>query len=294
MSFTNIAVIYNPNSTGSSGAMAEAFEKKLRAKLPKQRVSLIATEYAGHAEKLAYRIGTESKNPLIISSSGDGGYNEVVNGAMQAQNEGHKVTTGVLPAGNANDHYHNLHKARLVNQIIDNKIQKLDLLRITGRAGGKKIQRYAHSYIGFGLTPIIGNELNKTKLTATKEIWLVARELLRVKHVRLQIHGNEHDYESIIFSNIDRMSKFLKISQPSSVSDGKFEVTIFRRRGKLRLLLILLRASVSGVREDSQVSEFSLKTVQKTLVQTDGEIIQLDARSKVTIDIEPSTLRYIL
>lgn len=141
-----------------------------------------------------------------------------------------------------------------------------------------------------GLTPIIGNELNKTTLNVSREVLLVSRELLHIKHIELKIGSKKKSYESIVFSNVDKMSKFLKISQPSSITDGKFEVTIFKHRSKIKLLLTLLRASVSGVREDAQVSKFRIQTISKTLAQTDGEIIAFDANSKVTISIEKQAL----
>ncbi|MBC7942921.1 acylglycerol kinase family protein, partial [Candidatus Saccharibacteria bacterium] len=162
MKYTTVAVIYNPNSTGPSETLAKIFETNLRLKLPKQKIELIATEHAGHGEELAYLIAKSSKNPLIISSSGDGGYHEVINGVMKAQNEGFQSITGLLPAGNANDHYNNLHNEDIIDLIIKNKTKKIDLLKIVSTSKGKSIERYAHSYIGFGLTPSVGKELNKT------------------------------------------------------------------------------------------------------------------------------------
>lgn len=294
MSYTTIAIIFNPNSTGSSEALARELAAQIKERLPKQKVQLIGTKYAGHGEKLAYEIATKSKHALVISSSGDGGYNDVVNGAMKALHEGHRVTTGLLPAGNANDHYHNLHEEELIEQIISGKSTKIDVLKLVSSVNQKPITRYAHSYIGFGFTPFVGAELNKTKLNPLKEIWVVGWALLRAKPVRLKIGKKIRSYESVVLSNVDSMSKYLKISRPSSVTDGKFEVTIFRRRNKLKLISVLLKAAFKRVEEDQQVREFSLTTLRKTLVQTDGEIIKLDARANVTITIERQALTCIV
>jgi len=294
MTYTTIAVIYNPNSTGSSKVLAEKFEAQLSQKLPGQKIELIATEYAGHAKELAYSIAKDSQNPLVISSSGDGGYSEVVNGAMQAQQEGYTITTGLLPAGNANDHFHNLHDEDIVELIIAGKSKKIDLLKVVGTEDGKELQYYAHSYIGVGLTPKIAKELNKTKLNAFKETWLVAKLLFTVKSIRLKVGDKVRNYESIIFSNVDRMSKYLTVSQPSEVTDGKFEVTIFRRRNKLQLIQVLLKASVIGVKEDSQAETFSFETVDKTLLQADGEIMMLDGKTECTVTIEKQILNCVV
>lgn len=294
MRYTTIAVIYNPNSTGSSEVLAREFAAQVKARLPKQKVQLIETEHAGHGEELGYTLAKASKNPLIISSSGDGGYHDVVNGAMRAKREGFHATTGLLPAGNANDHYSSLHNVSLVEQIADGASTDIDLLKITSVSGGEKFERYAHSYIGLGFTPFIARELNKNKLNPVNEFFIVLGALMKIKPIRLKIGRKPRYYESIIFSNVDVMSKYLKISQPSSMTDGKFEVTIFKRRNKIRLISLLLRASIKGVKEDKQVKRFSLKTLQKTLVQADGEILTVDANSKVSITIERQALTCIV
>jgi diacylglycerol kinase (ATP) len=294
MAYTTVAIIYNPNSTRSGKQLARKLATKIQKELPKQKVELIETEHAGHGEELAYKLATASKRPLIISASGDGGYHDIVNGVMKAQHEGHQPTTGLLPAGNANDHYHNLHTGNIVNKIGNNESVKIDLLKLVSTSGGKRIERYAHSYIGFGLTPLIGNALNQTKLNPMKETLIVLWSLFIIKPVYLQIDNEVHRYESVVCSNVDVMSKILKISRPSSVVDGKFEVTIFNRRSKFRLILVLLQAWVKGVKEDTKVSTFSLKTVNETLIQADGEIIKLDAGAKVRITIEPQTLRCVI
>lgn len=294
MHYSTIAIIYNPNSTRSSKQQAQKLATKLHKRLPNQHVELYETQHAGHAEELAYKIATSTKRPLIISSSGDGGYNEVVNGAMKAQKEGHTPTTGLLPAGNANDHYRNLHAMDIVDQIANSIATNIDLLKLVSTSAGHRLERYAHSYIGFGLTPFIGRELNKTKLNPIKESWIVLWSLFTSQPVHLQIDGEVHRYESIVFSNVDLMSKILKISSPSSMTDGKFEVTIFNRRSKLRLILVLLQAFLKGVKEDITAGTFTLTTVGETLVQADGEIIKLDSQAKVQISIEPQVLRCVV
>lgn len=294
MRYTTIAVIYNPNSTGSSKQLAEDFKAKLHAQMPAQKIELIATKHAGHAEELAYSLAMASEHPLIISSSGDGGYHEVINGVMKAQAEGAHPTAGLLPAGNANDHYHNLHNEDITQLILHEEPSSVDLLTLEGTSHGKKVQRYSHSYIGFGLTPFISEELNKNKLTVFNQGWIVAKALFATKAVKLKIGLKPRSYDSIIFSNVDRMSKVLNISQPSRINDGKFEVTIFRKRNKLKLILLLLKASIVGVKEDKQVSEFYLETTNATITQLDGETLPLDAHSKVKIGINKKSLQCIV
>jgi len=294
MTYTTIAVIYNPNSTGPSETLAKNFAKAVQEKLPKQKVELFATKHAGHAEKLAYSIAKETKHPLIISSSGDGGYNEVINGALRAQNEGAHPTTSLLPAGNANDHFKNLNNHDLLKLVVDGKSRNIDVLKLTYTAKGKVKERYAHSYIGLGLTPIVGNELNKTKLNIFNQVWIVAKAILSIKSVKLKIGKKARHYDSVIFSNVDKMSKYMTVSQPSHVSDGKFEVTIFKRRNKLQLIALLLKASFVGLKEDAKVSTYSLDTVHESIIQADGEIMTIDGHSHVTVTAEKQLLACVI
>ena len=294
MKYSIIAIIYNPKSTGPSQSMAEDFKRKLAERMPRQEIELIATTHAGHAEELAYKIATSHKRPLIVSSSGDGGYHEVINGSLKAQREGAEPTTGLLPAGNANDHYKNLHDTDIVELIAKDQAQNIDVLKLEATSKGKKLVRYAHSYIGFGVTPAVGQELNKHTLNFFNQVWIVLRALFAVKPVHLRIGKTSHAYDSIIMSNVDKMSKVLRISQPSRITDGKFEVTIFRRRNKMKLIMSLLRASLGALKENMSVATLAVKTVHPTLVQADGEIMNLDADTSATISIEKEALRCIV
>ncbi len=294
MTYSTVVIIYNPNSTGSSEANAKTFADSLKQRLPKQKIELIGTERQGHADELAYLHAKATKNPLIISSSGDGGYNEVINGAMRAKQEGATPTVGLLPSGNANDHYHSLHDGDTIEAVVQNKTKNIDMLKLTSISDGKQVVRYAHSYIGFGLTPHVSEELNKTKLNLVKETILVIRVLFTLKAVWLKLKKKAHPYDSVIISNVTKMSKYFIVSQPSRMTDGKFEVTIFRRRNKLALSMLLLRSSIGRIKEDLQTDHYTLETVNKTLVQLDGEVLTLDPKVRVTIDIEKQVISSIV
>lgn len=294
MEYPLIAVIYNPNSTGSSKDLASNFAKRLQDRLPNQSIELLATKHAGHGEELAYELAKKHSNPLIISSSGDGGYHDVINGLMKAQKEGARPIAGLLPAGNANDHHRNVTRGDLVKTIATKKPKRIDLLTLNGITDGKPFSRYGHSYIGFGLTPHVGEELNKTKLTFFTQAWVVIKALFAVRAVEMIVDGTPRYYDSIIASNIDTMSKYLKISQPSRLTDGKFEVTVFTKRHKLKLIALLIRTSFVGTKEDFKTKRFTMRTVNKTLVQVDGEVFTLDADTKVKLGIKKKTLRCIV
>lgn len=288
--FTDVVVIYNPNSTGSGKDMALT----LKRDVTKYDVRLVKTKYAGHAEELAYEFAKASARPLVISASGDGGYHEVVNGLIKAQLEGAQPTAGLLPAGNANDHYHDVHTIDAAQAIKLGKVQRVDLLKLSTTIDNKPFERYAHSYVGFGLTPKVGRELNRVDLHWFNEVWIVLKALFVLQPVKITYKGKQYIYDSLIFSNVGKMSKVLTLSDTASNDDGQFEITIFKRRNKFRLIKLLIKASTSGLKGSERSESYNFETIKKVLVQVDGEILTIDANASVSIHIAPKLLHCIV
>jgi len=84
--FDRVVLIFNPASTGNAPALAAELRDELQRRQPDLPVTLQPTEHAGHARDLA-RDAARTGRPLLVSVSGDGGYNEVVDGTMKAGND---------------------------------------------------------------------------------------------------------------------------------------------------------------------------------------------------------------
>jgi diacylglycerol kinase family enzyme len=201
---------------------------------------------------------------------------------------------GLLPAGNANDHFHSLHEGDVAAAIAAGRERAIDLLELTATVDGQPFERYAHSYIGLGLTPQAGHQLNQTKLNLIKEIGIVLKVLFFLRPVRLIVQSRPRAYDSLIFSNIEKMSKVLSLSEEATPTDGKFEITAFRRRNKFRLIASLIRASTTGLKGATQATLFQFRTTHTTLTQLDGEIITLDAGTDARVVLRPSSLSCII
>jgi diacylglycerol kinase (ATP) len=292
--YTAISIIYNPASTGPSKRNALTLSKALQFTAVNHIVEVVPTLFPGHAESLAYDLAMASSHPLIISSSGDGGYNEIVNGVLRAQLEGAHPTCGLLPSGNANDHYRNVHRGPLVDQILKGEQLQIDMLSIESFANGHPWKRHAHSYIGVGLTPTVGEELNKVELNRWREAWIVLKTLYKFQPSRLIVHGKERRYDSLIFSNVGRMSKVLSLSDTAELTDGKFEVISFRSHSRSYLVRRLLKAMTFGLHTDRKVSQYDFTTVKPTHIQLDGEVFSIDANATVKIRLEPKVLRCVI
>lgn len=294
--YTSITVIYNPKSTGSGKQLSNDFEKDLTAKLPHIPITIRATKRPGHAHEIAKQASLDTPRPLIISASGDGGYNEVINGVMEAIHQHPNIipTTGLLAAGNANDHFNALHQEDILHLIQHNREQTIDLLQLSITSFKKTSTRYAHSYIGLGLSPQVGLELNKTDLNKLNELVISIRTLLFLRPVRIRVDRNIHRYSSLIFSNIDRMAKYLTLSKNSSITDGKFEVISFGVVNRFKLLATILKASTLGLDGHQKASQFVFTTLSFTKIQIDGEVIKVPANAEVTIKSRRQSLRCIV
>jgi diacylglycerol kinase (ATP) len=290
--FSSIIIIYNPNSTGDSNKNAKDLQKKLRRALSKNTsVSLVATEYAAHAEDIARKAASKNNSVLIVSSSGDGGYNEVLNGLLVANNP--EAAAIVLPSGNANDHHEATATQPIDERIINPSIKTVDALKLEATKDGKIFTRYAHSYMGVGLTAYIGKKLTQASLNPINEKWLVVKYLFLFKSVRLRLEPDLrwHRYTSIVFGNIDRMSKMLKLSPEAKYDDGKMEVYELKTNSTLRTILSLLFGSTLGFQANAQVERIAFTARNPVDVQFDGEVIQLDAKSVIRVSIERNAVR---
>ncbi|MEO7904737.1 MAG: diacylglycerol kinase family protein, partial [Candidatus Saccharimonadales bacterium] len=285
--FSKIIIIYNPNSTGHSKDNAESFAATLSAAVPTSTpITTIATTHAGHAEQLTRQYADESDAALVISSSGDGGYHEVINGSLAAN---HPVTTGLLPSGNANDHYHAIHQPNTIERIAAGDVSRIDVLNVSV-TGADPWQRYAHSYVGIGLTPQIGEKLTKADLNPFNEVWLVLKHLFTFSPVKIRVDDHARHYDSLIASTIPKMSKIMNLSPDADATDGKFELTTKRSTSLIALLTFLLRSIIPVGQSPSQYQSYQFTVARKTSIQLDGEVYHCAPGSTVTISCEQQKL----
>lgn len=289
--FDRIVVIFNPNSTGEAPQLAEQLGGELRERLPAVSVRLCPTQRAGHARELA-RDEARTGRPLIISVSGDGGYNEVVDGAMQADNPG--TICAVLGAGNANDHERTTSNRPLADAVVAGEVRHIDLLRLTIGSGPRARTRYAHSYIGLGLTPVVAVDLEKGGKGSFKEIISVVRTFARFRPHRIALEdGTERSFDSLLFANIAEMAKYATLSEDGRPDDGRFEVVTIPHTSKWRILAVAIKAATRGLGPQPTATRYSFVTLKPTPLQLDGELLTLDAGTPAEVTIAPQALATI-
>lgn len=286
--FDHIAIIFNPKSTGDAPRIAEDLRDTIDGhyEIIQKKSTLYPTQHAGHATSIARDVAVKYERPLIISVSGDGGYNEVVNGAMRAKNEVKtaRPVIAVMAAGNANDHKRVVRGSTpLIRLIKRADIRPLDLISISARASDFRLQRYAHSYIGLGITPEVGHELNRHGKGLFNEIKVILRTLGRFEPFLMTHDGVTRRYDNIVFANINEMAKVVQLDEKPKIRDGKFEVITLRHHSKLRMLGALLSATIKGFRHVPSVTAYDFTLPDKQPVQCDGEIEELPNDCHATI-----------
>jgi diacylglycerol kinase (ATP) len=289
--FDRIVIIFNPRSTGNAPESAEDLRDELTRRLPAVPSELSPTHHAGHARELA-RAAARTGSPLIVSVSGDGGYNEVVNGVMDAGND--RAACAVRAAGNANDHRRVTRERPLADAIVAGEVRRIDLLRLTVGSDSRAEVRYAHSYIGVGLTPVVAVDLEKGGKGSWREIVSVVRAFSRFRPFPIRLeNGRRRSIDSLVFANISEMAKYALLSDDGRPDDGRFEVITQRRTGKLRVLATALRAATQGLGRQPTATHYAFTTLAPMPLQLDGELMELDAHTSVAVDIAPRALATI-
>lgn len=291
--FDHIAIIYNPISTGDAPRMAQELAASIKMHRDEIGIkpTLTPTKHARHAQELAEKIALKYKRPLIVSVSGDGGYNEVVNGALaaKAQNKKAAPVVAVSGAGNANDHRRVMRDKPLIDLIREAQPKPMDLIHISAKGPQHTFARYAHSYIGFGISPQVAVELNRHSLNRYKETVIAIKAFVGFKPFSVTYQGKTRLLDSLIFANINEMAKILKFKDKLDVTDNRFEVVEFPHENKFRLLYRLLKAAIVGLTHQPQYERYVFKTDSK-YAQLDGEVDELPGDATVTIRSIPKAI----
>lgn len=267
--------------------MAGRLCEDLRDRLPALPVSLQPTGFAGHGRVLAREMASAGR-PLIVSISGHGGYNEVINGVMDA---GGNAVCAVMAGGNANDHRRSTSTMPLIEAIIGGEVRRLDLLRLRIGEGPGAWSRYAHSYIGFGLTPAMATGIEEGTKGRLSVLISVARTVSGLRPIEIaRADGARARFDSLVLANIAHMAKYGKVSEAGEPNDGRFEVIMLPHASKWRIALMTLRAVTIGLGPQQSVSRYEFLTLDPIALQIDGEIMHIDAHTSVLVEAKHQVL----
>lgn len=294
--FDRIVIVFNPQSTGDAPTLARELRDDVAEQHPDLPVELAPTQRAGHGRELAAAAARDGR-PLVVSVSGDGGYNDVVNGMMDAANP--DAVAAVRGAGNANDHRRATRRrpldAAIGHALRTGETARFDLLRLTVTPpGGRPEVRYAHSYIGLGITPVVAVDIEEGGKGSWREIVAVVRGFRRFRPFPVDLaDGSRLEVDSLLYANIDRMAKVATLSDDGRPDDGEFELVLLPHHSKLRVLVTALRSATIGLGPQPHETHHELTIRSPMPLQLDGELVELAADTHVAVDIAAGALRTI-
>jgi len=229
-----------------------------------------------------------------VSCSGDGGYNEVINGVMKAGKTGINTICAVRASGNANDHSRTMQSKPLWKAIVSDKVTHIDLLKFTVISDGKKTVRYAHSYAGLGLSPVIAKELDAQAYSRRRELMTVIKTFFKYSPFIILANNKKLTVDSLTFSNINKMAKFIKFSKVNTPDNGMFIVTLFVHRRKRYFALNIIKAVFGRLESSYQQSRYEFTALSDMPIQLDGEVVHVHAGSTIKVEAVNKALATIV
>lgn len=283
-----ICVIVNPIAGRGAGMKAI---REIRSILEKLEVDydLIMTDYPGHAITLAEDAGSNGY-ATVVAVGGDGTANEVINGLMQAANNG-KLTSSlaVIPVGRGNDFSFGMgvpQELEAACQLLaEGKTRKIDVGFVKG--GNFPDGRYFGNGIGIGFDTIVGFEAAKLPpfisgipaylIAAIKTIFLYFDAPL----LQLDIDGEVIEQPCLLVSvmNGRRMGGSFMFAPESTSDDGLLNLCIAHKVSRMQVLGLFPKV-MSGTQQSHQAIKMptgesvKIKALTGSLpVHADGETI---------------------
>ncbi len=184
---------------------------------------------------------------------------------------------------------------------MDGEVHPVDLLKITisGRGGleadgGRDEVRYAHSYVGLGITPTVALQLEKDGKGSIREVLSTIRTFSRFRPFVIDTEHGRASFDSLILANISEMAKYATLSEDGRPNDGHFEVIMLRHTAKWRVFGVAVKAALRGLGPQPTAREYRFRTTAPIPMQIDGEVLELDGDTSVAVEIAPGALATVL
>lgn len=306
MTSSRYKIIVNPTSGRGNG---ERIVPSLEESLHKYDLTfeLVRTEYPAHAIELA-REAAVSGFDIVIGVGGDGTANEVVNGLVQATEDGRvDVAMGMLAAGRGNDFAYGMGMPTDLDLacrvLAEDRRKMIDIGHISG--GLISEGRYFGNSVGIGFDAVVTMEAAKMTWLSGVPSYLVAvlkTIFLYYKAPQVQI---EYDTQTmslpalmISIMNGKRQGGTFYMTPESKNDDGLFDICIVHEVSKPRIFTLIphfLKGTQFSEKEVQlrQASQVTVTAVHGGLpAHMDGEIISVDS-TELVIELLPKRLQLI-
>ncbi len=266
------------------------FYKKILPPLQlKFQVTVVETEYAGHATELAAEWATKSVIG-IIAAGGDGTLHQVLNGLLSQTAIAKPPSLGVIPLGSGNDFATacglttDIHS--LIGLLEANSPRATDIGKITCHSSnGEQLTRYFINVCSVGMGP------NTVQYMEQKPKWLGSdlRYIISIMETffthqpePIEVSSAHWNWKGLArvfaIANGKSFGNKIYIAPKAQVDDGLFNTFLAGDIPLLKFLFYL--QTIKGKKEviDTQVTYsegewFELRSPQKLMLEAEGELV---------------------
>ncbi len=270
---------------------------------------LVRTERPFHAVELARQAAVDGYD-VVVAVGGDGTSNEVVNGLMQAKqdgHDGHQMAMGVLAAGRGNDFAYSVGMTADLEKgcqiLAQGHRRRIDIGHVTG--GQYPEGRFFGNSVGIGFDAVVGFEAAKmTRLTGAisylvavlKTIFLYYKAPL----VQIELDGQVMTLPALMVSimNGQRQGGVFFMSPQAQNDDGQLDLCIVEEVSKARIFTLVphfFNGSQFQQKEIAfrQTNRLVITALQGVLpAHSDGETLCIDG-TELVVELLPGQLDVI-
>ncbi len=283
-----IPVIVNPSSAhGSTGREWPRIRERCRERLGPLAPQF--TEAPGHAVRLAREIAAGGADRLVCVG-GDGTFNEVVNGCLEACRDRPAGTTlAFIPRGTGCDIARSLGIPRDLQGALEvvarGRVRRIDLGRVNCLgATGRPIARYFHNVLSFGLGGEVDERVSRSGKPLGGFAAFLTATLAAILHYdrkRIRLTVDDHFQQEIAVWNIavangQYHGAGMWVAPGAEVDDGWFQITVIGDLSKPQVFRNLPNLYNGRIYEVPKVFRLKGKSVraesaQRVLIDMDGE-----------------------
>jgi diacylglycerol kinase (ATP) len=292
-------VIVNPVSRGGK-AQEEGIWLLNRLKRHGVDYEALFTERAGHAEEIVVKWAEDFD--VVVSVSGDGTTNEIINGIMKVPSA--ELKLAMFPAGTADDFAHNMgyerkDKEKALKTILGETCRTIDLIRYD--------DRYAAVTFGLGVDSEIADGAYRWKRFRIPAYFYSGLRICFFEerkryHVRFDYEGQTFDDWVLIsiLCNAPLFGRYIKIHPEAKMNDGLLGLTIGREMPNVYGLVLFGFACLGGRHGFSrkvsyhEVREMRIECKSDTYAQIDGEVFKFDEGKVINLSVVPQALRVLV
>lgn len=300
-------IIANPNSGGGKTRRDWA---KIAQLLDKHELpyEYIFTTSKGHAIELVKSAITEGYR-RFVAIGGDGTINEVVNGLFMQQEIAYdELSFGVIPVGTGSD-WIKMYQIPVgyesaVQLLVRGHETRQDVGLCSYQDQGEQKQRYFVNVAGMAYDAVVvknTNHISKSGISGQLFYLLgTLNSLHRFKYLTMEIEGDDFTYNGDVFCLNIGICKYsgggMQLVPLSIPDDGLFDISVYERMNKLRIVKNLRRMYDGSAYEHKKTLHFrakklTIKSEPASLTEVDGELL---GTTPVTFEILPRALKIIV